>query len=67
MPTQSLRIGVAGVGHFGRFHALKVAACSRATLAGVFDPDCERASAVSREAGAAAVTGTICWKSAMLW
>jgi predicted dehydrogenase len=55
MPSSTLRIGVAGVGHFGRFHALKVATSQRAMLAGVFDPDCERASAVSREVGAAAV------------
>jgi predicted dehydrogenase len=55
MSASSLRIGVAGVGHFGRFHALKVAASQRATLTGVFDPDNERASAVSREADAPAV------------
>ena len=27
-----LRIGIAGVGHFGRYHALKVAAAERAAL-----------------------------------
>ena len=32
-----LGIGVVGVGHFGRFHALKVAASDRARLVGVFD------------------------------
>jgi predicted dehydrogenase len=47
-----LRIGIAGVGHFGRYHALKVAASSRAALAGVFDPDTERARTVGWEAGA---------------
>src|SRR5271166_1050975 len=52
MPPPPLRIGVAGVGHFGRFHALKVAASKRAVLAGVFDPDTERAGTVGREAGA---------------
>ncbi len=44
-----LRIGIAGAGHFGRFHALKVAASKRAVLAGLFDPDAARAEAVARE------------------
>ena len=48
-----LRIGIAGAGHFGRFHALKVAASRRATLAGLFDPKFERAETVGREAGGA--------------
>jgi len=48
-----LRIGIAGAGHFGRFHALKVAANKRAVLAGLFDPRTERAEAVGREAGRA--------------
>ncbi|HEY0183421.1 MAG TPA: Gfo/Idh/MocA family oxidoreductase [Rhodopila sp.] len=47
-----LRVGVAGAGHFGRYHALKVAASSRARLAGIFDPDRERAKTVGWEAGA---------------
>jgi predicted dehydrogenase len=47
-----LRIGVAGVGYFGRHHALKVAASERAILAGVCDPDAERAKTVGWEAGA---------------
>lgn len=47
----ALRIGLIGAGHFGRFHALKLAAATRATLAGVFDPDAERAKAVAWEAG----------------
>jgi len=55
MLSAPLRIGVAGVGHFGRYHALKVAASSRAVLAGVFDPDVGRAQAISRETGAPAV------------
>ena len=44
-----LRIGVAGAGHFGRFHALKLAASRRATLSGIFDLDRARAEAVARE------------------
>jgi len=48
-----LRIGIAGAGHFGRFHALKVAANRRAVLAGLHDPSTERAQAVGREAGGA--------------
>ena len=47
-----LRIGVVGVGHFGRYHALKVAASPRATLVGIYDPDLERAKTVGWEAGA---------------
>ena len=52
MSANKLRIGVAGVGHFGRYHALKVMASERAVLAGVFDPDAERAKTVGWEAGA---------------
>src|SRR5271170_5782140 len=52
MATPRLRIGVVGVGHFGRYHALKVAASKRATLVGVHDPDLERAKAIGWEAGA---------------
>jgi predicted dehydrogenase len=52
MPRAPLRIGIAGVGHFGRYHALKVAASGRAMLAGVFDPDAERARAVGSEVAA---------------
>lgn len=48
-----MRIGVAGAGHFGRFHALKVAGNRRAVLAGLFDPDRARAATVGREAGGA--------------
>lgn len=51
--TQQLRIGIAGAGHFGRFHALKVAANRRARLVGLYDPDTARAAAVGREAGGA--------------
>ena len=52
MPNSLLRIGVAGTGHFGRYHALKVAASPRTQLMGVFDPDLERAKTVGWEAGA---------------
>jgi predicted dehydrogenase len=52
MVASRLRIGVVGVGHFGRYHALKVAASKRATLVGVHDPDTERAKAIGWEAGA---------------
>lgn len=51
-PESRLRIGVVGAGHFGRYHALKVAAHDRARLTGVFDPDLERAKTVGWEAGA---------------
>jgi len=53
MIQHPLRIGIAGAGHFGRFHALKVAGSRRAVLAGLFDPDQARAAAVGREAGGA--------------
>jgi predicted dehydrogenase len=55
MTATELRIGVAGAGHFGRFHALKVAANRRARLVGVHDPDQSRAAAVARETGAPAL------------
>ena len=50
--TDKLRIGVAGAGYFGRFHALKAAASPRSVLSGVFDQDADRARAVAEEAGA---------------
>ncbi|HEV7214858.1 MAG TPA: Gfo/Idh/MocA family oxidoreductase [Chloroflexota bacterium] len=52
MPQRRLRIGIAGAGHFGRYHALKVAASERAELVGIHDPDEERAKTVGWEAGA---------------
>ncbi len=55
MPATELRIGIAGAGHFGRFHALKVAASGRARLSGVHDRDPARAAAVARETGAPAL------------
>jgi predicted dehydrogenase len=52
MSSARLRIGIAGAGHFGRYHALKVAASDRATLVGIHDPDHERAKTVGWETGA---------------
>ena len=52
MPDSKLRVGVAGAGHFGRYHALKVAASDRTRLSGIYDPDLERAKTVGWEAGA---------------
>lgn len=52
MTERRLRIGIAGAGHFGRYHALKVAASDRATLIGIHDPDSERAQTVGWEVGA---------------
>jgi len=51
----TLRIGVVGAGHFGRFHALKVAASARAVLSGLHDPDGARAQLVAREVGVPAM------------
>ncbi|GBQ23087.1 oxidoreductase [Acetobacter estunensis NRIC 0472] len=45
----TLRVGLVGCGHFGRFHALKSAASPRETLVGVFDPDPVRAAALAKE------------------
>jgi len=52
MTNSVLRVGVAGAGHFGRYHALKVAGSARTRLTGIFDPDLERAKTVGWEAGA---------------
>lgn len=43
MPDQ-LKVGVAGAGVFGRFHAQKFSAISGVTLTSVFDADLERAN-----------------------
>ena len=53
MNEQQLRMGVVGAGHFGRFHALKIAAAPRAALVGLHDSDQSRAAAVGKEAGGA--------------
>ena len=55
--ARRLRIGIVGAGHFGRFHALKVAASFRSVLAGIHDPDTARAAGVGREAGGAPALG----------
>jgi predicted dehydrogenase len=49
----AVKVGVLGVGHFGRFHALKLAA--RGCLAGVHDADPARAAAVAAEVGVPAL------------
>jgi predicted dehydrogenase len=54
MTESRLRVGLAGAGHFGRYHALKAAASDRTQLVGVYDPDLERAKTVGWEAGAPA-------------
>ena len=46
---------MAGAGHFGRYHALKVAASDRAVLAGVHDRHDERARTLGWECGAPAL------------
>jgi predicted dehydrogenase len=50
--AERLHVGLIGAGHFGRFHALKLAASARAMLVGIADPDAERAKAVAWETGA---------------
>ncbi len=47
-----LALGILGVGHFGRFHALKAAANPRIRLVGLHDADPARAAAVGAEVGA---------------
>jgi len=46
---ERLRIGVIGAGHFGRFHAQKVAGNPRAVLTSVHDIDPARAAAVAAD------------------
>jgi predicted dehydrogenase len=55
MDAGRLRIGVAGAGHFGRFHAQKVAAGVRTRLVGIHDADAGRAASVAREFGVPAL------------
>ena len=50
-----LRVGIAGAGYFGRFHALKIAASSREKLVGLYDPVLENAQKVGKEVGAPAI------------
>lgn len=53
---ETIAIGVAGCGHFGRFHALKAAAQTRFRLVGVHDARPERGAKVGGEAGVAALS-----------
>jgi predicted dehydrogenase len=46
-----LNIGLIGAGHFGRYHALKLAGNPRVRMVGLADPNAERARAVAWEAG----------------
>ncbi|MBR0679143.1 Gfo/Idh/MocA family oxidoreductase [Roseomonas eburnea] len=46
-----LALGILGVGHFGRFHALKAAANPRLRLVGLHDADAARAATVGAEVG----------------
>lgn len=45
--AKKLRMGVAGVGHFGKFHAAKIAASSAADLVAVADSDAGQAREVA--------------------
>ncbi len=53
---QQIRIGVAGAGVFGTYHAQKAAAAQCAHLVGVYDLDPARAHAVAGQFGAKAFT-----------
>ncbi|WP_198374418.1 Gfo/Idh/MocA family protein [Neoroseomonas rubea] len=46
-----LALGILGVGHFGRFHALKASANPRVRLVGLHDADPARAASVAAETG----------------
>jgi predicted dehydrogenase len=52
--TDSLRVGVIGVGYLGRFHALIYSRLAGVDLVGVADVDPARAAEVAAEAGCAA-------------
>jgi predicted dehydrogenase len=51
----ALAVAVLGAGHFGRFHALKLARGARTRLVAVHDADPARAAQVAGEAGAPAL------------
>ena len=53
--TGALRLGVVGAGHFGRYHAQKMAALDCARLVAVADIDADRAAAVAGPLGTDAV------------
>lgn len=50
-----LRIGLAGAGYFGRFHAQKIAAGARTVLSGIHDALPDRAAALAAETGSRAM------------
>ena len=47
--TSKLRLGILGVGHFGRFHALKAAANRSISLIGLHDASADRATQTAAE------------------
>ncbi|MBU6449974.1 MAG: Gfo/Idh/MocA family oxidoreductase, partial [Rhodospirillales bacterium] len=49
--SKRLQVGLIGAGHFGRYHALKLAGAERARLIGLADPSPARAKEVAWEAG----------------
>jgi predicted dehydrogenase len=49
--SERLQVGLIGAGHFGRYHALKLAGATRARLIGLADANPERAKTVAWEAG----------------
>ncbi|WP_298281389.1 Gfo/Idh/MocA family protein [Acidocella sp.] len=49
--SERLQVGLIGAGHFGRYHALKLAGAARAKLVGLYDANPERAKEVAWEAG----------------
>jgi predicted dehydrogenase len=51
----SLRLGILGVGHFGRFHALKASANPAIHLIGLHDASADRAAQIAAEVGAPAL------------
>lgn len=51
-----LRVGVAGAGVFGSYHAQKAAASARTVLSGIFDVSAERAGALAEKFGVPAFT-----------
>ena len=48
----TLKVGVAGAGVFGNYHAQKAAASARTELIGVYDIDLDRATAIASRFGA---------------
>lgn len=51
-----LSLAILGVGHFGRFHALKAAASPQVRLVGLADADAARAATVAAEVGTVALS-----------